>query len=161
MKPLPAARQPTSKRETYDLLIQQAKALIEGEPDLIANLANVSALIWQSLPDLNWAGFYLWKGGELVVGPFQGKPACTRIAYGKGVCGTAVARKATVIVEDVDKFPGHIVCDSASRSEIVVPMVRGGEVIGVLDIDSPSLARFDPEDQRGLEALVRLIVSVE
>ena len=161
MNPLPAARETTSKAETYDLLIEQAKALIEGEPDLIANLANLSALIWQTLPDLNWAGFYLWKGNELVVGPFQGKPACVRIAYGKGVCGTAVAKKATIVVEDVDKFPGHIVCDSASRSEIVVPMMRGDRVIGVLDIDSPKLARFDAEDQKGLERLVALIDGVE
>jgi GAF domain-containing protein len=161
MKPLPAALEPTSKRETYDLLIAQGKALIEGEPDLVANLANLSALIWQSLPDLNWAGFYLWKGNELVLGPFQGRPACVRIAYGKGVCGTAIAKKSTIVVEDVDQFPGHIVCDSASRSEIVVPMIRGADVIGVLDVDSPSLARFDAEDQRGLEKLVRLIVAVE
>jgi L-methionine (R)-S-oxide reductase len=159
MKPLPAAPQSTSKRETYELLIAQAKALIEGETDLIANLANVSALIWQSLPELNWAGFYLWKGDELVLGPFQGKPACVRIGYGKGVCGTAVARRAPVIVEDVEQFPGHIVCDSASRSEIVVPMLRGGEVIGVLDVDSPRLARFDGDDQRGLERLVSLLVA--
>jgi L-methionine (R)-S-oxide reductase len=161
MKPLPAAPQSTSKRETYELLIAQAKALIEGETDLIANLANVSALIWQSLPDLNWAGFYLWKGDELVLGPFQGRPACVRIAYGKGVCGTALARKATLIVDDVDQFPGHIVCDSASRSEIVVPMLRGDAMIGVLDVDSPRLSRFDVEDQRGLEHLVRSIVAGE
>jgi GAF domain-containing protein len=184
------------KAEIYELLLKQAKALIEGETDLIANLANISALIWQSLPDLNWAGFYLWKPaqdalphptarsaggsplsrsagegyrpaaagrrieerGELVLGPFQGKPACVRIAYGKGVCGTAVARRETILVEDVDRFPGHIVCDSASRSEIVVPMIRNGDVLGVLDIDSPELARFDAEDQAGLELLVSAIV---
>lgn len=157
MHPVPAARETASKKETYDLLIEQAKSLIAGEPDLIANLANLSALIWQVLPDLNWAGFYLWKGNELVVGPFQGKPACVRIAYGKGVCGTAVEKKTTIVVPDVDQFPGHIVCDSASRSEIVVPMIRDGNVLGVLDIDSPSLARFDAEDQKGLEQLVRLI----
>jgi L-methionine (R)-S-oxide reductase len=161
MKPLPAAPQSASKRETYDLLIAQAKALVDGESDLIANLANLSALIWQSLPDLNWAGFYLWKQDELVLGPFQGKPACVRIGYGKGVCGTAVARKATLIVDDVDQFPGHIVCDSASRSEIVVPMLRGDEIVGVLDVDSPKLSRFDAEDQKGLESLARLIVAVE
>ena len=161
MHPVPAARETASKKETYDLLVEQAKSLIAGEPDLIANLANLSALIWQVLPDLNWAGFYLWKGNELVVGPFQGKPACVRIAYGKGVCGTAVAKKSTIVVPDVDQFPGHIVCDSASRSEIVVPMMRGDQVIGVLDVDSPVLARFDTEDQRGLEKLVRLIDGVE
>jgi L-methionine (R)-S-oxide reductase len=159
MKALPVSTQPASKRETYELLIQQAKALIEGEPDLIANLANVAALIWQSLPDLNWAGFYLWKGNELVLGPFQGKPACVRIGYGKGVCGTAVARKATIVVEDVDQFPGHIVCDSASRSEIVVPMLRGGEILGVLDIDSPNLGRFDDADRDGLEKLIEVVVA--
>jgi L-methionine (R)-S-oxide reductase len=157
MKPLVAASASASKAETYELLVAQAKALIEGESDLIANLANVSALIWQSLPDLNWAGFYLWKQNELVLGPFQGKPACVRIAYGKGVCGTALARRATLIVEDVDQFPGHIVCDSASRSEIAVPMLRGEEIIGVLDIDSPRLARFDRDDQAGLERLVGIL----
>ncbi|HZP14019.1 MAG TPA: GAF domain-containing protein [Nevskiaceae bacterium] len=161
MHSLPAARQTASKSETYDLLIEQAKSLIEGESDLIANLANLSALIWQVLPDLNWAGFYLWKGNELVVGPFQGKPACVRIALGKGVCGTAVAKKQTIVVPDVDQFPGHIVCDSASRSEIVVPMMRRGEILGVLDIDSPKLARFDAEDQKGLERLVAIIDGVE
>ena len=157
MKTFAAAPATVSKTELYQTLVAQAKALIEGETDLIANLANVSALIWQSLPGLNWAGFYLWKDSELVLGPFQGKPACVRIAYGKGVCGTAVARKATVIVEDVDQFPGHIVCDSASRSEIVVPLIRGGEIMGVLDIDSPTRARFDAEDQFGLERLARLV----
>jgi GAF domain-containing protein len=160
MKPLVAASASAGKTETYALLLAQAKALIEGESDLIANLANVSALIWQSLPDLNWAGFYLWKNDELVLGPFQGKPACVRIAYGKGVCGTAVARKATVIVEDVEKFPGHIVCDSGSRSEIVVPMIRGEEIIGVLDVDSPKLGRFDEEDRWGLERLVKALLSL-
>jgi L-methionine (R)-S-oxide reductase len=157
MKPFATPAPPATKAETYDLLLAQAKALVEGESDLIANLANISALIWQSLPSLNWAGFYLWKNGELVLGPFQGKPACVRIAFGKGVCGTAVAQKTTVIVEDVDQFPGHIVCDSASRSEIVVPLTRGEEVIGVLDIDSPQLARFDRDDQAGLERLAQFI----
>jgi GAF domain-containing protein len=158
MKPLVAVPASAAKADLYDLLVAQAKALIEGETDLIANLANLSALIWQSLPDLNWAGFYLWKNGELVLGPFQGKPACVRIAYGKGVCGTAVARRTTIIVDDVDEFPGHIVCDSASRSEIVVPVFRGDEIVGVLDVDSPKLARFDEADQRGLELLARLLI---
>ncbi len=158
MKPLAAVPESAGKAEIYALLESQAKALIEGESDLIANLANVASLVWHSLPDLNWAGFYLWKGEELVLGPFQGKPACVRIALGKGVCGTAVARKETVIVEDVEKFPGHIVCDSASRSEIVVPMLRGDQIVGVLDVDSPKLARFDEEDRWGLERLVKLLV---
>lgn len=156
MKPLVATPAAAGKTQTYELLLAQARALIQGEADLVANLANVAALIWQSLPDLNWAGFYLWKGDELVLGPFQGKPACVRIAYGKGVCGTALARRATLIVEDVDQFPGHIVCDSASRSEIVVPILRGADIVGVLDVDSPSRARFDADDAVGLERLVEL-----
>ena len=141
-------------------LREQACALLEGERDPIANAANVASLIFHSLPDLNWAGFYWMKGGELVLGPFQGKPACVRIAVGKGVCGTAVKERRTLVVPDVDKFPGHIACDSASRSEIVVPVFSGrsreggNEVLGVLDIDSPSLARFDEEHARALEALV-------
>src|SRR5258708_1289931 len=157
MKTFAATPATASKAELYGTLVAQAKALIEGETDLIANLPNVSPLIWQSLPHPNWGGFYLWKNDELVLGPFQGKPACVHIAYGKGVCGTAVARKATVIVEDIDQFPGHIVCDSASRSEIVVPLMRGGEVMGVLDVDSPQLARFDADDQTGLERLAQLV----
>jgi GAF domain-containing protein len=140
-------------------LLRQAQALIAGESDFIANLANVSALIWMSLPDLNWAGFYLWKQDQLVLGPFQGKPACVRIASGKGVCGTAVARRQTLRVEDVDQFPGHIACDAASRSEIVVPLIRGDQMLGVLDLDSPKLARFSAEDQAGLEQLVTLLTA--
>lgn len=145
------------KQELYAQLAQELSGLIAGESDFIANLANASALIYHSLPDLNWAGFYLLKQGELVVGPFQGKPACVRIAMGKGVCGTAALKRTTVIVRDVHAFPGHIACDSASNSEIVVPLLRGEELVGVLDLDSPKLARFDGEDQVGLEKLVRLL----
>ena len=147
-----------SKSEIYEELVRQARGLLDGERDLIANTANLSALIWQMVPDLNWAGFYFLKGGELVLGPFQGKPACVRIAVGKGVCGTAVARRATVLVEDVHAFPGHIACDSASNSELVVPLIKGGQVKGVLDLDSPLFSRFDDEDRRAFETVVKLLV---
>ena len=147
-----------SKDEIYEELLRQAQGLLYGERDLIANAANVAALIWQIVPDLNWAGFYFIKGGELVLGPFQGKPACVRIAVGKGVCGTAVARRETMLVEDVHVFPGHIACDSASNSELVVPLIKGGKVHGVLDLDSPNFARFDAEDRRAFEALVAVFV---
>lgn len=146
------------KAELYRELARELAALLAGEPDLIANLANTSALLFQSLPDLNWAGFYLLKDGELVVGPFQGKPACVRIPMGKGVCGTAALRRASVIVRDVNQFPGHIACDTASNSEIVVPLLRSGELLGVLDIDSPLLERFDEEDRAGLEQLVAILM---
>ena len=142
----------------YADLARDLTALLSGERDLVANAANTSALIYDALPDLNWAGFYLYKSGELVLGPFQGKPACVRIAIGKGVCGTAAERRATVLVEDVHAFPGHIACDSASNSEIVVPLVRGGELLGVLDLDSPRLRRFGAADQRGLETLAKIFV---
>jgi L-methionine (R)-S-oxide reductase len=142
------------KAELYASVAAQTRALLEGERDAIANFANTSSLLYHSLPDLNWVGFYLLKDGELVVGPFQGKPACVRIALGKGVCGTAAARRTTVIVKNVHEFDGHIACDSASNSEIVVPLVRGNELIGVLDLDSPKFARFDSEDQAGLEKVV-------
>jgi L-methionine (R)-S-oxide reductase len=142
----------------YDELARDLQALLAGEQDLIANAANTAALLFGSLPDLNWAGFYLYKSGELVLGPFQGKPACVRIGIGKGVCGTAAARRETLLVEDVHQFPGHIACDSASNSEIVVPLVRGGELLGVLDLDSPKLRRFGVADQRGLEALARIYI---
>jgi L-methionine (R)-S-oxide reductase len=147
-----------TKDEVYEELARQTRGLLEGERDLVANAANVAALIWQIVPDLNWAGFYLMKNGELVLGPFQGKPACVRIAVGKGVCGTAAARRETVLVKDVHAFPGHIACDSASNSEIVLPLIKDGVVHGVLDLDSPLLARFDEEDRRGFEALVRIFV---
>ena len=142
----------------YADLARDLRALLSGERDLVANAANTAALIWEALPDLNWSGFYLYKSGELVLGPFQGKPACVRIAIGKGVCGTAAQRRETVLVEDVHSFPGHIACDSASKSEIVVPLLRGGELLGVLDLDSPKHARFGIEDARGLEQIARIFV---
>lgn len=146
----------SDKTALYRLLNQQAQALIEHEPDLIANMANLSALIFNQLPDLNWAGFYIMRNGELVLGPFQGQVACVRIAVGKGVCGTAVASGEVQLVKDVHEFPGHIACDAASNSEIVLPLRHNGEIIAVLDIDSPQLARFDTDDQAGLEQLIQL-----
>ena len=142
-----------TKPEQYAQLVAQARALIDGEPDRVANAANLSALIYHALPDLNWAGFYFYDGTELVVGPFQGLPACVRIALDKGVCGAAARTRQTQRVADVEAFPGHIACDAASRSELVVPLVKGDRLIGVLDLDSPRVDRFDEEDQRGLEAL--------
>jgi len=142
----------------YAELARDLTALLSGEHDFIANAANTSALIFDALPDLNWAGLYLYKSGELVLGPFQGKPACVRIAMGKGVCGTAAARRETVLVEDVHAFPGHIACDSASNSEIVIPLLRGAELLGVRDLDSPKWRRFGAADQRGLETLARIFV---
>lgn len=150
------------KPSAYAQLEHALEALLAGEDDPIANAANAAALIFDALPELNWAGFYFLKGGELVVGPFQGKPACTRIALGRGVCGTAAATRRTVLVPDVHAFPGHIACDSASRSEIVVPLLRGAELLGVLDLDSPRPARFDAEDRQGLERLAkRYVLSLE
>jgi L-methionine (R)-S-oxide reductase len=157
---LPSIDRHASKAVLYAQLQQALRALIEGERDEIANLANASALLYHSLPDINWVGFYLLKEGELVVGPFQGKPACVRIAIGKGVCGAAAARRATIIVPNVHEFAGHIACDSASNSEIVVPMTRADRLLGVLDVDSPSLARFDAEDRAGLEAIVEQLLAV-
>ncbi|MCB5175558.1 GAF domain-containing protein [Microvirga lenta] len=145
-----------SKQDFYASLAQQLSGLLHGEPDAIANAANMSALLYDLMPDLNWAGFYFMRGGELVLGPFQGKVACVRIAVGRGVCGTAVERKASVVVPDVHAFPGHIACDSASRSELVVPLVKDGRVLGVLDLDSPNPARFDEEDREGCERLVQI-----
>ncbi len=141
------------KQNLHADLLSAAKAIVAGEPDPIANMANVAALIWQFLPDLNWAGFYRLVGDELVLGPFQGKAACIRIALGAGVCGTAAATRETQLVPDVHAFPGHITCDAASASEIVVPIVHEGRLIAVLDLDSPSLARFDEMNAAGLEAL--------
>jgi GAF domain-containing protein len=146
------------KPALYAEIAGQVRALTEGEHDLIANLANTASLLYHSMPDLNWVGFYLLKDDELVVSPFQGKPACVRIAMGKGVCGTAAAQRAPVIVENVHEFAGHIACDSASNSEIVLPIVRGNELIGVLDLDSPKFARFDEQDQAGLEQVVAALV---
>lgn len=146
------------KRHFYDELEAQARALVAGEPDRIANAANVAALIFNALPRINWAGFYFLQGTELVLGPFQGKPACVRIPVGRGVCGTAVAERRSQFVPDVHQFPGHIACDAASRSEIVVPLAdASGAVFGVLDIDSPEPGRFDAADLAGLERLARVL----
>ena len=142
-----------SKPEQYAQLLQQARALLHGERDRIANAANLSALVYHALPRLNWVGFYFFDGNELVVGPFQGQPACVRIPLDKGVCGAAASTRSTQRVEDVHAFPGHIACDAASRSELVVPLVRGDALVGVFDLDSPEPARFDVEDQTGLEAI--------
>jgi GAF domain-containing protein len=147
-----------SKPEQYAQLAEQAKALLHGEPDRIANAANLSALVFNSLPDLNWAGFYFYDGTELVVGPFQGLPACVRIPLDKGVCGAAATTRQTQRIDDVHAFPGHIACDSASNSELVVPLVHDGALVGVLDLDSPVHARFGVEDQEGLENIARLFV---
>ena len=146
-----------SKGELYRELAASAAALVAGEPDKVANMANLAALIWQYVPQLNWAGFYRVVDGALVLGPFQGKPACLRIPFGQGVCGTAAASGATQLVADVHAFPGHIACDGASRSELVVPVLRAGAVVAVIDLDSPVLARFDTEDARGIEALAASI----
>ena len=145
------------KTELYRQLVEAADALTAGEPDDIANMANVSALLWESLPDLNWAGFYRNVDGELVLGPFQGRAACIRIPFGKGVCGAAAATLEPQLVEDVHLFPGHIACDSASASELVVPLVHEGALLGVIDLDSPLPARFDEEDKQGCLKLARLL----
>ena len=147
-----------SKPEQYAQLVAQARALIAGEPDRIANAANLSALVYHALPDLNWVGFYFFDGTELVVGPFQGQPACVRIALDKGVCGAAASTRMTQRIADVEDFPGHIACDAASRSELVVPLLRGEALIGVFDLDSPRVDRFDAADQAGLEAIARVFV---
>ncbi len=144
------------KKDTYKELSAQARALLQSGFGWLSNAANLSALIFNALPDLNWAGFYILDGEVLRLGPFQGKPACTEIALGRGVCGTAVAEKRTLVVPDVHQFAGHIACDSASKSEIVIPILVGGRVWGVLDIDSPILARFDDVDRAGLEELVKV-----
>src|SRR5690349_21398689 len=145
-----------SKPEQYAQLLEQVHGLLPGERDRIANAANLSALVYHALPALNWVGFYLYDGTELVVGPFQGLPACVRIPLDKGVCGAAASTRQTQRVADVHAFPGHIACDSASRSEVVVPLIRGDELIGVFDLDSPVPARFDADDQAGLEALAQV-----
>ncbi len=147
-----------SKTEQYAELATQARGLLSGEKDRIANAANLSALVFHALPDLNWVGFYFFDGTELVVGPFQGRPACVRIALGKGVCGTAALSRSTQRVADVESFAGHIPCDSASRSELVVPLFRGDELVGVFDLDSPHLERFDAQDQTGMENLARIFL---
>ena len=145
------------KPALYRDLFAAADALTAGEPDAVANMANVAALVWQLVPELNWAGFYRLLGEELVLGPFCGKPACIRIPLGRGVCGTAGASGETQLVADVHAFPGHIACDAASRSELVVPVIREGAVVAVIDLDSPLAARFDAEDRAGLEALAALV----
>ena len=147
-----------SKAAIYRQLHDHLSALLVGERDGLANTANMSALIYETLPDLNWAGFYFLQGRELVLGPFQGKVACVRIALGQGVCGTAAERREAVVVADVHAFPGHIACDAASRSEIVVPLIQNGRLLGVLDVDSPLLARFDHDDLAGLTAAVDLLL---
>jgi L-methionine (R)-S-oxide reductase len=147
-----------SKTELYQELSSQLASLLEGEHNSIANAANTAALLYHTLPDVNWAGFYFLKGEELVLGPFQGKPACIRIAVGSGVCGTAVERRESIVVPDVTAFPGHIACDSASRSELVVPLIQTGAIIGVLDLDSPSPARFDEVDRIGCEKLAAVFL---
>jgi len=155
----PATIDFTDKAAGYRELEPQLSALLHGERDAIANQANAAALLWQTLPDLNWAGFYRLLNGQLVLGPFQGKPACVRIPLGKGVCGTAAASRQTVLVPDVHAFPGHIACDAASRSEIVVPLIKDGQLLGVLDLDSPKVNRFDAADQNGLEALAAVVIA--
>ena len=148
------------KADMYREIAQQLEGLLAGESDAIANAANTSALLFQSLPDLNWAGFYFLRaGGELVLGPFQGKPACVRIAAGRGVCGAAVVRRQSVRVADVNEFPGHIACDADSRAELVVPLMRQGIIVGVLDLDSPHVGRFDAEDQAGIEHVAAIYVA--
>jgi L-methionine (R)-S-oxide reductase len=149
-----------SKREHYADLVQQARGILAGERDLIANAANFGALIYHSLPQLTWAGFYLYDGTELVVGPFQGKPACIRIALGRGVCGTAAQTRETQLVRDVNAFAGHIACDAASQSEIVVPLIKpDGSLLGVWDVDSPVTDRFDEDDRAGMEALCAVFMA--
>jgi len=145
------------KHEANRQLVEAADALTAGEPDSIANMANIAALLWDFLPDLNWAGFYRMVGDELVLGPFHGRPACIRIPIGKGVCGAAAAERKTQLVEDVHAFPGHIACDSDTNSELVVPVLRDGQVVAVIDLDSPKPARFDSEDQEGIEALAAVL----
>ena len=147
-----------SKPEQYAQLVTQARALLHGERDRVANAANLSALVYHALPDLNWAGFYFFDGAELVVGPFQGQPACVRIPLDRGVCGAAARSGRTQRIEDVEAFPGHIACDAASRSELVVPLFHGGALVGVFDLDSPVPGRFDVEDQRGLEEIAGVYV---
>jgi L-methionine (R)-S-oxide reductase len=154
---LPITQQ-TSKTEMYDQLGAQLSSLLAGERDLIANAANFSALVFYGVPDLNWVGFYFMRNDELLLGPFQGRPACVRIALGQGVCGTAAARRITTIVPNVHEFPGHIACDTASNSEIVVPLMKGESLIGVLDLDSPRLERFDDEDAQGLKRLAAILI---
>jgi GAF domain-containing protein len=149
-----------SKADLYSSLAAQLRSLLEGETDFIANAANFAALLYHSLPDVNWVGFYFLRDNELVLGPFQGQPACVRIGMGKGVCGTAAEQRQTIMVDNVHDFPGHIACDSASNSEIVVPLIKQQRLLGVLDLDSPSFARFDNDDAQGLNELAEIFVTV-
>ncbi len=146
----------SNKQKQYDLINAQVQALIAGESDMIANMANIAAVLFNNLEQVNWAGFYLYKEEQLVLGPFQGQPACIRIPIGKGVCGTAASRQQTIVVKDVHEFVGHIACDAVSNSEVVVPIVVKDKLMGVLDIDSPITARFDDDDRKGLEMLVSI-----
>jgi L-methionine (R)-S-oxide reductase len=155
----PTAYDWTDKRAAYDALVRDLSHLLEGERDLVANAAQTAALVGHALPDLNWAGFYFLKDGELVVGPFQGLPACVRIALDRGVCGAAASRRASIVVPDVHAFPGHIACDARSRSELVVPILAGGTLRGVFDMDSPTPARFDDRDREGVERLVEVFAA--
>src|SRR5882724_1867868 len=160
MQPVELTHVPTNnKTELYSFMSAQVSSVFENERDFIANMANYAALIYHTLPDLNWAGFYLLRGKDLVLGPFQGRPACVRIPLGKGVCGTAAAQRETLVVPDVNAFPGHIACDVASRSEIVVPLLPNGELAGVLDVDAPEENRFGEEDRAGLERMAAILVA--
>ena len=149
----------TSKQATYQRICEQLQELLGGETDLVANAANTAAFLYRAIPDINWLGFYLTKQGQLVLGPFQGNPACARIAFGKGVCGMAALKQETIVVPDVTSFPGHIACDTASRSEIVVPLLNWGRVLGVLDVDSATLNRFDEDDQEGFESIASVFMA--
>jgi L-methionine (R)-S-oxide reductase len=149
----------TQKDKLYQQICEQLNELLGSESNFVANAANTSALLYQSLPDINWVGFYIAEGKELVLGPFQGKPACARIPFGKGACGTAAAKQKTLVVPDVNRFPGHIACDTASQSEIVVPLLNWGKVLGVLDIDSASANRFDDDDREGIESVVSVFLA--
>lgn len=155
-----ASQSDSAEKGRYDLLAAQLRALVDNEPDFLANAANAASLLYHGLPDVNWVGFYWLKQGQLVLGPFQGKPACTRIALGRGVCGTAAEKRETVVVPDVEKFPGHIACDVASRSEIVVPLVVAQRLVGVLDVDSARVGRFDDTDRQGLERLAKVFLEL-
>lgn len=150
---------PVEKVALYARLLTELRAITEGERDFLANTANCAALLYQTLPDVNWAGFYFLKGPDLVLGPFQGKPACVRIGPGRGVCGEAAQRHQTIVVADVHQFPGHIACDSASNAEIVVPLIKETRLLGVLDVDSPLLSRFDQQDAAGLEAMAQMLLA--
>jgi L-methionine (R)-S-oxide reductase len=158
-RPFEASSSVSDKAALYARLGKELAAMFEGERDFIANMANCAAMLFHALPDLNWAGFYLLRGTDLVLGPFQGRPACVRIAVGRGVCGAAAARRETVVVPDVHRFPGHIACDCASNSEAVIPLLAGERLIGVLDLDSPLLNRFDSADAAGLEAIAKILLA--